>query len=323
MDVPARELSATVSGSVWRTSSPLWALASCFLIVVLLLVLLMTDAVSGPRGATDARDDMTDGSLLLPPALHELSGMVAIDEHTLACVQDELGIVFLVDLRGQQPVRSFPFGRGGDYEGIAVVADRIWVLRSDGTLFCLHWRGERLFVDKTYELPFDGEFEGLCYDPIGEQLLVLPKGPIDGKRREKERRRILSFDPASQQAAKKPFVTLHVDEIEEQIDASSLLAPRRTTAKGNLKTQLRLYGTELLALPGGDLLMLSPKDRLLLRLDRSGKVLATAELDMVQLPQPEAMALLPNGQLLIGSEGRDGPDGPDGPARIVVVPVPQ
>ena len=59
-----------------------------------------------------------------------------------------------------------------------------------------------------------------------------------------------------------------------------------------------------MALPGGDLLVLSPKDRLLLRIDRDGDVVATGGLDMELLPQPEAMTLLPDGRLLIGSEGR-------------------
>ena len=70
-------------------------------------------------------------------------------------------------------------------------------------------------------------------------------------------------------------------------------------------------------LPDGDLLLLSPKDHLLLRLDRSGDVVATQGLDMQLLPQPEAMALLPDGRLLIGSEGRDRS------ALITVVAIPE
>ncbi|MFT4515534.1 MAG: hypothetical protein ACI91B_004250, partial [Planctomycetota bacterium] len=273
-------------------------------------LLVLSTACSDP-------DDLSDGTISLPPSLSELSGMVAVDEHTLACVQDELGVVFFVDLQGKKPIRSVSFGKDGDYEGIAAKDDALWVLRSDGTLQELVWVSERLVSKHTYKLPFEGEFEGLCVDAAGEHLLVLPKGPIDGKRREKKRRRILAFHLLLRTGLKQPVVTLKVNDIEDQIEERDLPGPRRTTAKGNRKVDLALYGSELLALPGGDFLMLSPKDRLLLRLKSDGNVVATQGLDMNLLPQPEAMALMPDGRLLIGSEGRDGP------ARIAVVAIPQ
>lgn len=276
--------------------------------VVALLVLLT--ACSDP-------DNLLDGSMKLPPSLSELSGMVALDEHTLACVQDELGVVFIVDLQGKKPIRSVSFGKDGDYEGIAAIGDALWVLRSDGALQELALDGGRLVSRHTYKLPFEGEFEGLCVDAAGEHLLVLPKGPVDGKRREKKRRRILAFHLLLRTGLKQPVMTLKVNDIEAQIEERDLPGPRRTTAKGNRKVDLGLRGSELLALPGGDLLMLSPKDRLLLRLNGDGDVVATCELDMNLLPQPEAMALLPDGRLLIGSEGHGRP------ACIAVVAIPQ
>lgn len=282
-------------------------LPAAFMAVVLLV---LSTACSDP-------DDLSDGSMTLPPSLSELSGMVALDEHTLACVQDELGVVFIVDLQGKEPIRSVSFGNDGDYEGIAANGDALWVLRSDGTLQELAWDAGRLVSKHTYKLPFEGEFEGLCVDTSGEHLLVLPKGPVDGKRREKKRRHILAFHLLLRTGLKQPVMTLKVNDIEAQIEARDLPGPRRTTVKGNRKVDLGLRGSELLALPGGDLLMLSPKDRLLLRLNSDGDVVATQELDMNLLPQPEAMALMPDGRLLIGSEG------PDRPARIAVVAIPQ
>lgn len=250
-----------------------------------------------------APDDLSTGVKFLPAELRELSGMVAVDANTLACVQDELGSVFFVDIAARRPLRTVPFGRRGDYEGIAATPDALWVLRSDGTLLCLVAEESRLAIRATYKLPFEGEFEGLCYDAARQRLLVLPKGPVDGKRREKARRRILGFDLTTMAPMPKAVMTLKVEEIEQQIEARELAAPRRTTKKGNRRVQLRLHGSELLVLPDGDLLLLSPKDRLLVRLDEKGEVVATSEVDTELLPQPESMALLPDGRLLIGSEG--------------------
>jgi uncharacterized protein YjiK len=282
-------------------------LPTAFMVVALLA---LSTACSDP-------DNLLDGTMKLPPSLSELSGMVALDEHTIACVQDELGVVFIVDLQGKKPIRSVSFGKDGDYEGVAAIGDALWVLRSDGVLQELALDAGRLISRHTYKLPFEGEFEGLCVDAAGEHLLVLPKGPVDGKRREKKRRRIIAFHLLLRTALKQPIMTLKVNDIEAQIEERDLPGPRRTTAKGNRKVDLGLRGSELLALPGGDLLMLSPKDRLLLRLNSDGDVVATQELDMNLLPQPEAMALLPDGRLLIGSEGHGRP------ACIAVVAIPQ
>ena len=255
--------------------------------------------------------------MVLPAELRELSGMVAVDDHTLACVQDELGVVFFASLLPDQPIRRERFGTAGDYEAIAATPDAMWVLRSDGTLHRLLAREGGLEVAKVYRVPFGGEFEGLCYDARKRRLLVLPKGPVDGKRRELKRRRILGFDLERMTPIEKPVLTLKVDEIEEQIEKDDLPAPRRTTKKGKKRVELRLMGSELLVLPSGDLLLLSPKDHLLIRLDDDGRVVATAELDPDSLPQPESMALMPDGRLLVGTEGRAGN------ASIVVVPIPQ
>lgn len=254
--------------------------------------------------ACGGADVFSTGVKVLPAELRELSGMVAISPERLACVQDEKGSVFFVDLTGRQPLSSKRFGPGGDYEGIAATPDSLWVLRSDGTLQRLVAEGTRLTIRNTYKMPFEGEFEGLCFDAAHNRLLILPKGPVDGKRREKARRRILGFDLATMTPMTKPVMTLKVEKIEKQIEERNLAGPRRINKKGIERVELRLLGSELLVLPGGDLLLLSPKDRLLVRVDRNENVVATSEMDTDLLPQPEAMALLPDGRLLIGSEGR-------------------
>ena len=288
-----------------------------FRLVKVALLLCLALPIACKHSEQQGPGSLESGTMRLPRSLHELSGMTAIDANTLACVQDELGVVFFVDIRGERPVQSVPFGKKGDYEGIALADGSIWTLRSDGKLQQLAFDGHRLRVEKSIKVPFDGEFEGLCFDPQSKQLLVLPKGPVGGKRREKTRRRVLACDALLGSVLSKPFLTLRVDKIEDQIEERGFAAPRRTTSKGNLRVDLKLLSSELLVLPSGDLLLLSPKDHLLLRLDRSGNVVATQNLDMELLPQPEAMALLPDGRLLIGSEGRGRS------ALITVVPIPE
>src|SRR5262245_58202966 len=91
-----------------------------------------------------AVDDLADGVMALPPQLREVSAIVAVDERTVACVQDEVGALFFVDLRGELPLRMAPFAERGDYEGLARVGDDFWVLRSDGFLMRLQRQGSDL-----------------------------------------------------------------------------------------------------------------------------------------------------------------------------------
>ena len=82
-----------------------------------------------------------------------------------------------------------------------------------------------------------------------------------------------------------------VEKIEDQIAHRDLAAPRRPTTNGKQRVELRLHGSALLVLHGGDLLMLSPKDRPLVRFDQDGDVAATTALDSAVLPPPEPLAL--------------------------------
>jgi hypothetical protein len=76
-------------------------------------------------GAAASGSGLVDGRLDLPKHLREVSGLVAVDERTVVCVQDEKGALWFVDLRGEATVRSEPFGPAGDYEALAR-ADGAW-----------------------------------------------------------------------------------------------------------------------------------------------------------------------------------------------------
>ncbi|MGE0352695.1 MAG: hypothetical protein AB7Q69_05580, partial [Gemmatimonadales bacterium] len=74
----------------------------------------------------------------LPRALTEISGLAMNAEGRLFAHDDERGIIFEVDYRSGRILRSFSLGRRGlrgDYEGIAVVGQSIWLVTSDGTLY--------------------------------------------------------------------------------------------------------------------------------------------------------------------------------------------
>ena len=73
--------------------------------------------------------------LVLPDTLREISDISMIDSNRIACIQDENGILFIVNARDGKIEKQLTFAPNGDYEGIAVVKENIYVLRSDGFLY--------------------------------------------------------------------------------------------------------------------------------------------------------------------------------------------
>jgi len=263
-------------------------------------------------------DDFGDGAMALPAVLREVSGIVALDADTLACVQDEHGAIFLVDLRGVAAPRAMVFGPRGDYEGLARAGRDWWVLRSDGWLARLVERDGQLAVGASTWLPGGPrEWEALCHDPARQRLLVIPKTGGGDDKETRDLRPIHAVDAATGAVAAEPVLTLSRRGLIKQAEARGLELPMRTTDKGKERVAFEFACSELAVVPGSsDLLLLCAADGVLLRVDAEGRLLACRCLDAALLPQAEAMAFLPDGRLVVASEGRGGS------ARVVIVPVP-
>jgi uncharacterized protein YjiK len=64
---------------------------------------------------------------IMPNKLKEISGLSYYKNNQLACVNDEEGKVFMYDFVKKEIVDKIPFGKDGDYEGIEVVGDEVFV----------------------------------------------------------------------------------------------------------------------------------------------------------------------------------------------------
>lgn len=264
-------------------------------------------------GAT--RDDLLDGVVELPAALREVSGIALVDADTLACVQDEQGAIWFIDLRGIAPPRAVRFGPHGDYEGLARVGEDYWVLRSDGWLGRIASREGALRIVSSLVLPGGfREWEALCFDGERNRLLVMPKNAFGQGKEAHETRPIYAVDPATGAVSAEPVLVLHRRDLLRQAEAKGLPLPVKP---GKHATAFMFECSEIAAVPASrDLLLLSAVDRVLMRIGPDGELLAAVPMEGASLPQPEGMAWLADGRLLIASEGRGGT------ARCVVVPTP-
>jgi hypothetical protein len=139
-----------------------------------------------------------DKTMILPPALLEVSGIAVIDSTTVACVQDENGIVFIFDLEKREITDHFIFYYAGDYEGIARVDSSFFVLRSDGVIFEILNPGATDVQTQiiTATAPA-AEYEGLCYDRRNQRLLIAQKNKPVRDSGEKTNHPIYRYDVRS------------------------------------------------------------------------------------------------------------------------------
>jgi hypothetical protein len=118
---------------------------------------------------------------LLPHALQEISGLALTNDGRLLVHDDELGQVWEVDYRRGVLVKRFTIGSGvvkGDFEGITIANDTVFLLASNGKLYRFPEGGNGAHVDYTVEdtgLKAECEFEGIAFDPAINALLLACK----------------------------------------------------------------------------------------------------------------------------------------------------
>jgi uncharacterized protein YjiK len=115
----------------------------------------------------------------MPDELNEISGISFLDDHTLACVQDEKGSIFLYDLKKSEITRRIKFAGKGDYEGIALVENCAYVITGDGTLYEVNDVLTDPKVNIYYlNLKSSEESEAICYDHDNNRLLIAFKNNL-------------------------------------------------------------------------------------------------------------------------------------------------
>lgn len=242
----------------------------------------------------------------LPAELHEISGLAVTADGRLFAHGDEDGTVYQLDPRSGRVTKRFALaatgddpdlgkkvrdGRlAGDFEDIAIAGDRFFLVSSNGVLLefaegedggSVPYRAYPTGLEKVCEV------EGLAFDPSAKSLLLLCK-----TMREKSGRQqvvVYAWSLADRSLGDKPRLAV----------PWSALA-RATGGNG-------FNGSALTLTPGGQsLLMVAGMQQLFAEVGPDGAVRRGGAMDKGTHPQPESLAFLPDGTLLVASEGGKG-----------------
>lgn len=245
-------------------------------------------------------------TIILPPVLHEISGITLIDSTSVACIQDENGIVFIYDLTRKEIRKHFTFHGNGDYEDITYANEKIYVIRSDAVLFEINDLSDSGIAEeiKLKEIPHD-EFEGLCYDRLNKRLLIAPKDKADKDAEVETRRGIYGFNLATKQLIEKPVINFKLSSIKKFASGDKNFNKENEGKKDkknepDIKFEPSAIGIHPL---NGNLFVLSAKDQLMFVFNMKGNIKNILKLDPYLFNMPEGITFFENGDMLISNEG--------------------
>ena len=228
----------------------------------------------------------------LPRELHEISGLATSPDGRLFGHNDERGIVYQIDPESGDILKRFRIGALGmkeDFEGIAIVGKRFFLVSSSGDLFEFAEAEDGGASDLThYETKLSSKYdvEGLCYDAANNALLLLCK-EYPGKGFDKDdERTVYSFSLTTMELLDTPRFVLPVKKISKDLDLK----------------KVKPSGIEPNPATGGFYIVSSNRPAII-EIASDGSVLASHTLPSSALKQPEGVTIDQDGRLLIASEG--------------------
>lgn len=228
----------------------------------------------------------------LPAVLREISGIVLIDENKMACVQDELGTIYVYDLAISTITDSIHFAGPGDYEGIALVDRDIYILRSDGMIFQVsNFLTNATTKEFKLNLPQSFQnFEGLCYDKLNDRLLIAPRIFDTNDHMKKN---VYAFNLKSKSFEKEPVLSFRLsDKLFENIN---------TRKEAFIPSEISIHPND------GKILITDARNKYLLIADNKGNPTNLILLHPTTFAKTEGIAIATDGSIYLSNEGKNGP----------------
>ena len=270
--------------------------------VGLFVGILIAIAVIGFAKVSTANAQLTEGidnykisqTWELPTELNEVSGIVWLDHNTLACVQDENGMIYIYDLDERSVIEEIPFASNGDYEGIALHKNDIYVMQSDGLLYEIkNWRATNKVIS-SHQTGFksSNNMESLTYSIKDNSLLTSPKDKDNSG----------NFKGIYMISLTTKKANINAPAYKIEMNSESL---KEFKGKKSNKT---FSPSEIAVHPkSNDIYVLEGKNPKLIILDAQGQLKSVYKLDAINFPQPEGMTFSEDGDLYISNESASGP----------------
>lgn len=226
--------------------------------------------------------------IYLPNELKEISGIAVNSNGRLFAHNDESSMIYEIDMSSGSIIKRFSAGkpaRKDDFEDIEIVNGRFYLVNNKGDLLSFNEETDGAYAEiEILKTPLSHSYdvEGLCYDPETNSLLLACKG--------------FSGDQAYDG---KSVFTFSLSE-KKMSDKARFRIAREKTGKGFAPSGISRNPVT------GSFYVISAAGNSVAEVSKDGTILGTAVLSPRVHEQPEGIAFLPDGTLLIANEGKSG-----------------
>ena len=232
---------------------------------------------------------------VLPDELKEISGQTWIDKNHLLAIEDLHPTLYLLSLATTATIEKTSTFKDSsdkkfDLEDITVVDDVAYALWSHGKIYKISgWQNNPGIQKFNTGLSKENNTEGLCYDPVSQNLLIACKNESDIEDEKKSTRSIFEFDLKADTLKTEPFLLIHKKDFEKFTNENLLFFPSAIAVHPVTH----------------DIYILSTKDnKCIAQYSYSGELKSLQFFDKHVLPQPEGICFAPDGTMYISTEGR-------------------
>ena len=237
-----------------------------------------------------------DTILFLPSSLNEISGLSLVDDTHLVAIQDEKGEMYVVNLKNGIVEHELKFWKNGDYEGIELAGDEIFIAQSNGDLFRFRYNLSKSEVEsekiKT-PLKSRNNVEGLAFDHENNRLLIACKGKGDINDNEVKGKAIYAIDIKTLEFKEDPVYSF------KKKDISDIIKNKYPDMK--LGDNVDPSGIAIHPV-SGNIYILSHAGKALIVFDKKGEIIEFYPLNPSLFQQPEGICFGSNGDLYISNE---------------------
>jgi uncharacterized protein YjiK len=230
--------------------------------------------------------------------LVEISGLANYNDEYLLAIQDEYGVLFVIDNTTGKLTREIKFGKRRDYEGIEYVGNEVIVLSSNGTLYKFDYPEENLTEIKAEEVKTSldpkNEMEGLGYYKDGNRLLIASKesGIISGKK--SKGKSVFVYNLSSGELMENPVCSITKKSIKNYLSDTGITLPSKVNFKPSAIAVHPITN---------DLYILTSVGKALLIMDMEENILNFTQLNPYLFRQPEGLSFTSDGTMYISNEG--------------------
>jgi uncharacterized protein YjiK len=225
----------------------------------------------------------------LPDKLSEISGLTWYQPELLAAVEDEEGVIYLIQPATGSIQCELRFAGPGDFESIAYNNGCFYVLTSSGLLYTVDHLDPTVSTRAKTSLTWRNDVEGMCYDTVSDLLLIACKEqPSTRLAKDEKGKAVYALDINENRLIVPPAFTIKKKYLEPFLGEKPTFKPSAIAID---PITCNLY---VLASVGKLLIVVSP----------DGTVLAVERLKPKQFRQPEGIAFSPEGHLFISNEAK-------------------